>query len=61
MSAADAQSDTGPGSVRWIGVADAQALRQVAYRRILDAAARAIERRGRFTIMLAGGNRPRAF
>ena len=50
----------GPGSVRWIGVADAQALRQVAYRRILDAAARAIERRGRFLIVLAGGNTPRA-
>ena len=48
------------GGVRWIGVADAAALRQVAHRRILDAAARAIELRGRFLIVLAGGNTPRA-
>ena len=59
MSASDTQDDAGPGSMRWIGVADAAALRQVAYRRILDAAARAIERRGRFLIVLAGGNTPR--
>jgi 6-phosphogluconolactonase len=59
MSALDAQDDAGPGSVRWIGVADAAALRQMAYRHILDAAARAIERRGRFLIVLAGGNTPR--
>lgn len=59
MSATDTQHDAGPGSVRWIGVADAAALRQIAYRRILDAAARAIERRGRFLIVLAGGNAPR--
>jgi len=59
MSATEAQDDAGPGSVRWIGVADAAALRQIAYRRILDAAARAIERRGRFLIVLAGGNTPR--
>ncbi|MGH8590694.1 MAG: 6-phosphogluconolactonase [Gammaproteobacteria bacterium] len=59
MSATEAQDDAGPGSVRWIGVADAAALRQMAYRRILDAAARAIERRGRLLIVLAGGNTPR--
>jgi len=59
MNATDATDDAGPGSVRWIGVADAQALRQVAHRRILDAAARAIERRGRFLIVLAGGSTPR--
>ena len=59
MSALDTQDDAGPGSVRWIGVADATALRQIAYRHILDAAARAIERRGRFLIVLAGGNTPR--
>lgn len=47
-----------PDNVRWIGVADAQALRQVACRRILDAAARAINRRGRFLIVLAGGSTP---
>jgi hypothetical protein len=46
MSATDTQDDAGPGSVRWIGVADAAVLRQAAYRRILDAAGRAIERRG---------------
>jgi 6-phosphogluconolactonase len=58
MSALDAQDDAGPSSVRWIGVADAAALRQIAYRHILDAAARATERRGRFLIVLAGGNTP---
>jgi len=49
----------GAQRVRWIGVADAAALRDVAYRRILDAAARAIRQRGRFLIVLAGGNTPR--
>ncbi len=58
MSATDTQDNAGPGSVRWIGGADAAALRQIAYRHILDAAARAIERRGRFLIVLAGGNTP---
>lgn len=53
----DVQQDG--GSVRWIGVAGANVLRQVACRRILDAAATAIERRGRFLIVLAGGNTPR--
>ncbi len=59
MSATDAQDAAAPRSVRWIGVADAAALRQIAYRRILDAAAHAIERRDRFLIVLAGGNTPR--
>jgi 6-phosphogluconolactonase len=59
MTATDTEDDAGPGSVRWLGVADAAALRQIAYRHILDAAARAIERRGRFLIVLAGGNTPR--
>jgi 6-phosphogluconolactonase len=59
MSATHAQDDACPGSARWIGVADAQALRQAAYRRILDAATRAIGRRGRFLIVLAGGSTPR--
>jgi 6-phosphogluconolactonase len=58
MSATDTQDDTAARNVRWIGVADAAVLRQIAYRRILDAAARAIERRGRFLIVLAGGNTP---
>lgn len=47
------------GNVHWIGVADAQALQHAAYRRILDAAARAIQWRGSFLIVLAGGNTPR--
>ena len=51
--------DPGDAVVRWHGVADAAALRHAACRRILDAAARAIERRGRFLIVLAGGNTPR--
>ena len=55
----EAHDEDGPGSVHWIGVADAKAMRQIAYRRILDAATRAIERRGRFLIVLAGGNTPR--
>jgi 6-phosphogluconolactonase len=59
MSPSDAQRDTGPERVRWIGVAGAAALRQAAGRRIVDAAARAIERHGRFLIVLAGGNSPR--
>ena len=58
MNAQETQDDAGPGNVRWIGVADVQALRQAAYLRILDAAARAIERHGRFLIVLAGGNTP---
>lgn len=47
------------GGVRWIGVADAWGLRQIACRSILDAATRAIDRRGRFLIVLAGGHTPR--
>ena len=49
----------GDGHVRWIGVADAQALRHEAYRRILGAATHAIGQRGRFLIVLAGGTTPR--
>ena len=44
--------------VRWIGVADVTALRQFAVERIVDAATRAIERRGKFRIVLAGGSTP---
>lgn len=51
--------DDAGGGVRWIRMADRELLRRVACRRILDAAARAIERRGRFLIVLAGGNTPR--
>jgi len=51
----------GPGheGPRWISVADAEALRQAAYRRIVVAAARAIEFRGSFLIVLAGGSTAR--
>lgn len=58
-SAANAPNQTCPGGLRWIGVADAQALRQLACRRILTAATTAIEERGKFIIVLAGGNTPR--
>ena len=45
-------------AVRWHAFANVAALRDSACRRILDAAADAIQRRGRFTIVLAGGNTP---
>lgn len=45
---------------RWIRVADASELQQVASQRILDAADRAIDQRGQFHLVLAGGNTPRA-
>lgn len=48
------------GMPRWIRVADASELQQLAYQRILDAADRAIEQRGQFHLVLAGGNTPRA-
>lgn len=45
--------------VRWHPVADSAVLQQAAYRWILDASVRAIAARGRFAIVLAGGNTPR--
>lgn len=45
-------------AVRWHGVANAAALGDAACRRILVAAADAIQQRGRFMIVLAGGNTP---
>lgn len=45
--------------MRWHDVADVQALQRAALGRILDAAARAIQERGRFRIVLAGGKTPR--
>ena len=59
MNSTDTHGDVGRDRVRWLGVADAAMLRQIAYRRILDVAARSIEQRGRFLIVLAGGNTPR--
>ena len=46
-------------STRWLGAADAAELNRTACRRIFDAAERAIKARGRFLIVLAGGNTPR--
>lgn len=43
---------------RWLRVADTTALQQVAAWHIFTTAARAIELRGRFLIVLAGGNTP---
>lgn len=45
--------------VRWHGMIDAAALQREALRRVLDAAARAIRARGRFRIVLCGGQTPR--
>ena len=46
-------------SVRWRDVVNVEALQRAALDRILDAAARAIRERGRFRIVLAGGETPR--
>lgn len=46
-------------AVRWHAIATPAALNDAAYRRILDAAADAIQHRGNFLIVLAGGNTPR--
>lgn len=52
--------DTGHrASVRWHRMTDAQALQQEALRRVLAAAARAVRARGRFRIVLSGGQTPR--
>jgi 6-phosphogluconolactonase len=59
MSLAGATTVARPGDVRWVAVADAMELRDTAYRRVVAAAARAIEQRGRFLIVLAGGQTPR--
>ncbi len=59
MSNSGSRGDAATASVRWIGAADAAALDKDACCRITTAAARAIEARGRFLIVLAGGNTPR--
>jgi len=46
-------------ATRWHDVADVTALHRAARDRIVDAAARALAARGRFTIVLAGGGTPR--
>lgn len=47
-------------AVRWLGVVDRKALCEEAARRIARAAAEAIQARGRFLLVLAGGSTPRA-
>jgi len=46
-------------STRWLGAADAAELNRTACRRIVDAAERSMKARGRFLIVIAGGNTPR--
>jgi 6-phosphogluconolactonase len=58
MSATSNPYNSRPGVVSWIGVADVTALQRAAVERILDAATRAIEQRGQFLIVLAGGGTP---
>ncbi|WP_082968691.1 6-phosphogluconolactonase [Perlucidibaca aquatica] len=45
---------------RWLRVTDTQALQELAAWHIFTTAVRAIEQRGRFLIVLAGGNTPQA-
>lgn len=49
---------SGDTRTRWNTVGDAQALQQAACRFVLNAAKRAIQRHGRFLIVLAGGSTP---
>ena len=58
MSASGRQYDNRPSILRWIGVADVTALRRAAVERIVGAASRAIQQRGKFLIVLAGGDTP---
>ena len=60
MKLENADFETEEGKVRWIPAADGAQLQQLAFQRIVDAAARAIAQRGQFLIVLAGGNTPRA-
>ena len=59
MTGSDAMRDVDAQHVRWHAVADAHALQHAAFDRILDAAEHAIDARGRFLIVLSGGNTPR--
>ena len=58
MSTSDDASDLVRG-IRWISFTSLAELQRAACRRILGAARRAIEQRGEFLIVLAGGNTPR--
>ena len=53
-------SDASPQHVRWHPVESTEALAETVARRVLAVADRAIAERGSFTIVLAGGNTPRA-
>lgn len=57
---AGAVVDIGEQSVHWHRVADVEALQRIATQRIVAAAAVAIERHGRFAIVLSGGTTPQA-
>ena len=59
MTGSDAVRAVDAQRVRWHAVADIDALQQVAFERIVNAAQRAIAARGRFLIVLSGGNTPR--
>jgi 6-phosphogluconolactonase len=59
MNDADARADAARAGVRWIGVADGASLARHACERIVLAATAAILRRGRFLVVLAGGETPR--
>ena len=50
---------TSAGDVRWLTVADVAELESTACRRVIGAAEHAIKRRGKFLVVLAGGNTPR--
>ncbi|MDN5752975.1 MAG: 6-phosphogluconolactonase [Nitrosospira sp.] len=53
-------SSTNSGQCRWRAVADLSELQEVALSMILDSAAAAIQKRGQFHLVLAGGDTPRA-
>ena len=59
MIGSDAVRAVDAQRVRWHAVTDINALQQAAFERIVHAAKRAIAARGRFLIVLSGGNTPR--
>lgn len=59
MTDSNTLRDADAQRVRWHAVADTDALQKVAFERIVDAAKHAITARGRFLIVLSGGNTPR--
>ena len=59
MTRSDAVRAVDAQRVRWHAVVDIDALQQATFERIVNAAQRAIAARGRFLIVLSGGNTPR--